>query len=478
MTIITNKTVPDGNTYSYKTTQIDTNTGNTTNIGNGTVANSESNRLIRDGVGNAKHKEQIRLHQNANTLYIRTVDDYERTEGSYDIRWIHSGSAHRRVVGNGYLLRFAHGNIDFALNLPTATVAQNIALMQFIAKANRELRTSQGLVSLGELRETIHAIRHPLESLKKGMAEYLAAVNLAGHRASRRSRSIKRGIDKRNYGYEPIARPDLSSLDDNLSERGVLHVRQKKRRSVVKLPASHARAISDAISGTYLEYANGWGPLIRDIDSTARTLAEHYTASGVGYKKISSLGTSEPVGSVYRSNGASISLAYDENYVVVKSSSCRIKGEVVVSHTGSREDLLRSAGFTLGDFGATLWELLPLSYVAGYFFNMSQILEAYAFNWAAVSWSVRSTRVKTQCTMTGTGLKPAAGLGVLVSLSGDLGRCVLHRTVTTRDGVSTRVPSLAFSLPGTHLLQRLANVSALAAQARSTSRQLSRLFNG
>lgn len=467
MTVLENKTTAIRDKYSWAIETIAPN-GNVTPYSNGTTNLSVRNaQLLRDGTSNPKFVEQIRKKQNATTPYERTETRYTRTSGSYEIRWVLSGSTHRRCRASGMIV---DGNTAYlnTVALASASSAQSKALAKFISRANNELRATQSLVSIGELRETIHAIRHPLESLKSGLSEYLLAAKHAAGKA--RSRPRKARVAKLQLGKD---------IDRDLVDRGVLLVRKgRAKRQKATLPVvSHSRAIQDAISGTYLEYANGWNPLIRDIVSYSRTLAEHFAAPGVGHVRINAKAEAEPSMTSTLVLTSLSSGEYDAHHSTKKAVSCRYVGEVIVSHTGSSQDLLRSCGFSLKEFVPAMWELLPMSYVSDYFWNMGNILDAFAFNWANVAWVSRSTRFRSTTKVTGINVRRGIGQPQ-VSASGNLGSLVVEQLKWTRDKPVSPMPSLAFRLPGSHLFSRLANTTSLLMQANSTSRQISRLLNG
>jgi hypothetical protein len=289
-------------------------------------------------------------------------------------------------------------------------------------------------------------------------------------------------VFSKTYGFSRKGKsPSLpSNVSDELTERGILFVKPPgSNRYRQPLPAaSHKRAITDAISGTLLEYQNGWAPLVREIDSASRALATHFAAAGVSTETVVGKGGSEPSGTSLVQVQSVANGTYTANYAVRKEASCRVVGQVVCSHTGSTEDLLRSAGFTWGNFAATIWELLPLSYVADYFLNMGNVLQAYALLRGSVPWTSRSS--KTLVTITGVGSNVAFNTfgGTLVWQKGHVGSSVTRLKSFERDVILTFVPSLTIQLPGSGLLRRLSNTSALLFQARSSSRQISRLYNG
>lgn len=425
--------------------------------------------LYRDGVENPRHVEQIRKKQNATTPYERLERLHTFRPGEYELRWKNSiGSNRNYYKGVGQMIVGDPTTINAGISLLSTSSVRSRAHAIFIKRAMDEQRTMMSGVSLGELRETIHAIRHPLESLKNGMREYGLAVKHASRKAVSRKGKVRR------------PRLNLELIDSDLLQRGVLIPRKGgPKRQRASLPVvSHGRAIRDAISGTLLEYQNGWSPLVKDIVATSRTLAEHFVENGVYFVSISSKAKERVDLSNVIVPTSLDGCEFDAHHARKKFVECRYKGEVTVRHTGSPTDLMNSAGFTLKDFVPTIWQLLPLSYVADYFWNMSNVLDAYAFNWADVAWSSRSTKISSIIDVTGWRLRRPAGSSNTELVRGSLGSCRVVQNRYLRDFPGEWVPSLAFRLPGTGLIRKLANTSALLAQFHSTSRQISRLLNG
>jgi hypothetical protein len=395
----------------------------------------------RTKVTDPNWKSKVRRHENATLPYYADRRRYKLTTGKIErVAYASFGLFDRwETVGNLVMIR----DYPPPAARPTNDMFESRAYLKWVKKANKELRTLQSGVSLGELRETIHAIRHPLESLKKGLSDYLRAVpSRAEKRLGGNARRMSRG--------------------------------------------KRSKAVGQAISGTYLEYANGWAPLVGDIDAAARTLAEHFTASGVSYRKIttSERETDEVHSQYYNpSNGTDFPVILVDRKDTFENS-VRITGEVAVHHTGSSSELLNSSGFTLGEFVPTAWELLPLSYVADYFFNIGDVLSSYAFlNGSRTWWSVTDRR-RRLVTMKGSvnyDVELPGGYPYYsrhVYARGNPGSCEYEHTLISRSNPSYITPYIEFSLPGSHLLKRLANVSSLGVQALTSSRQLNRLIHG
>lgn len=387
---------------------------------------------VKEGSQNMSWRYLVRHHLSAMTPYHRLAMRIRVSPGSINSVYDVGGGIKNFIEVKGDIVTPSSMTFHAPVTLADLKLA---VYLKWLKKANAELRTSQGLISLGELRETIHQVRHPLESLKNGFMDYLKAVP---KRASQR-----------------VGRTGAKSI---------------KRRT---------KAVAEAISGTYLEYANGWAPFIADIDNTARTLAEHFASPGVSYRRVEARQKVERIFSsrqvtAFESTGDP-SAEWRRFQTCFKTSACEIVGEVVVAHNGEPSRLLEASGFSFREFVPTIYELIPLSYVADYFWNMGDILEGFAFCSGNRAWWSRSTINKSNGSVTGSVTPPS---GSVTSRSGSPGGCEIQGTELVRDDPGETDLSISFSLPGSHLFSKLANVTSLGVQSLTSSKLLNRLIHG
>lgn len=383
----------------------------------------------KSGVQNPGWKQKVRNHQNATSPYTCDLTELTLTKG-----WSYITD---RYIDGRVRIEDCRGWFIQAIQQPQLGVVGNVesrAFENFVKKANAELRPLMGLVTGGELRDTLKMFINPLGALKQGIHNYLREVVLRSRRATRN-------------------RPG-----------------RKSRKQI----------LSEVISGTYLEYANGWKPLANDILAASRVLAETLNPSGLGYRKINASAANPKVTIQPAAFLSSITSGFSwvQRDIERRESSCRLVGEVVARCSGDVASVQEAAGFTLRSFVPSAWELIPMSYVADYFFNIGNALEAWCFTNGSVAWYCRTTRLKSVRIHQGQVRVPPTpgGLGQLISFAGDPGRVVITRTSLLRGIPSGYTPSLAFVLPERNLLERLANVSSLLVQARSSSTQISSMY--
>jgi len=315
----------------------------------------------------------------------------------------------------------------------------NQALMKFITRARSVQGSFQGGVFLGELRETIHQIRHPAGAIRSLLSDYLGAVK-------KRSGKVAR-------------------LNGRVVSNGSIGERSRVARNTLQ----------SMISDTWLEFQFGVKPLVNDVIDAAQALAR-YNIDDFPSKVVTGKSRySQELGDnfITRSLGTGQLVTR-----IRKTSSVQVKiyGCVKVQCSAGASHAAALAGLTWRDFAPTVWELIPYSFLVDYFTNVGAIVEAASFNTASVAWAnigvyVRSVSEQVEQRFspftspnghyirTGSGLTPS-------------GPIRLERFVKTRQKyIGGYMPSLAFKIPGVH--QSL-NISALIGQSQALSRRLAR----
>lgn len=379
---------------------------------------------VRVGIENPKWRSKVARLENATNPYSRqSARISEAIPGKYRIYRRETATRYRTIRGSGWFCQPLIGSLDpYLANDPNVS---NQALVRFVKKCKAAGRTYRGFVGLGEMLETISAFRHPLKSLKKGFSDY--------------GRAVERNARERVRGVRTIG----------------------ARRAAVK----------QAISGTYLEFANGWLPLIRDIDDLSNTVARRLEMRTPFTQRVeASASTTFLVGGISNGWTNSNELWYRPAWGGERVVSCRLVGVVKVEMRGS-SSFQRAFGVLPSDFVPAIWELLPLSYVANAFVDITGSLETLGFDPSVLAWCSRSNRTRVTAGFSGADLKVVNSVDTL-----QLGKPSVMKVVATslvRDNPKSFIAWPVLRVPGgSYNWARLANFTSLFIQFRSHSLSL------
>jgi hypothetical protein len=370
------------------------------------------------GLDNPGYKDQIRNRSNATTGYFRNSLVVERT-GPTSMK-LHFRNSTGDSGDQEYSGPFIPSG-SYAIEPFDFGDLYNQALMRFVADARQKMTSFQGATFLGELRETIHMIRHPADALRQGIGNYL--------------KSLKRL--KSNSGFRRM-KP---------------HQRRK------------------AVAGTWLEYAYGWRPLMSDIDSAAKALANNRHLSeettpvhGVA-REMKSYG-----GWVTTAVLGTTTLRCDNSGTL--ESSVRFTGAIFTEASNPLTYQARNFGFDPSSWIPTLWELIPYSFLVDYFSNVGAIIDAYSLPNSRLAWGCYTRRnhmiLKGQTSWSWDYPPGGSGIWQLEQVSQSPGIYQVSMRRFARSSLTEiPVPSLVFRVPGFERNWRQwANMSALLAQSR------------
>lgn len=321
---------------------------------------------------------------------------------------------------SGQLVNLPFPGYDTGMDVASA---DNQAKIAFLNKCRGAQTAFQGGVFIGELRETLHSIRHPAQA-------------------------IRRGID----AYAGAARKNLSKLS-----------RQARNN-----PVSN-KQVRKMLSSTWLEYSYGWKPLASDISDATEALARQITRHSR---------TSSPM---IRGNGKEIlndftiqdfASASVPGYAVVYS--WRFSGSVSVKYYGKVQletektlpSLQQNLGLQLQDFVPTVWELIPYSFLVDYFTNIGDLLSAYSVAKSSISWVSKTVRMSNQSSACDLRVeKSGESPGFSFRAGGAAGNLSYDAAYVTRrlSDVNALDPGFEFKVPGPSSLKWL-NIGALARQ--------------
>jgi hypothetical protein len=304
----------------------------------------------------------------------------------------------------------------------------NDALMGFVSKAIRAQQDLQGLVVLGELKETIHMIHSPLSTLRNSLFGYFA--------------HLKRAVKAPSFR--------MSSLTRN-------------------------KVIRAVISDTYLEYQFGWKAMVNDIDHGLRALA-HVVAYREPTRYVLGESIRQRLGQRYAGPVSAATGFVDTRLKTEHRTSVRVYGVIRCRPAGDVDHIRSSFGLTWPDIIPSLWELIPYSFVVDYFTNIGAIISAACFNTASVAWVNLGSSLTNSVSQIDQQYSPLPSpnghqfidSSTLVPSTG-----FHHEKFIKSRGpfIGSLIPSLEFTLPG---FRQDFNLLALLGASRETSRFLAR----
>lgn len=332
----------------------------------------------------------------------------------------------------------AYGADFYAHTASVSSSAEAAALTKVYDRIRQDAYKTNGLLFVGELAETIHMLRHPLDAAHKATSRYLDAL------------TIKRAQINRN-------------------------VRRRKSDTGNTYRARKLQALKDSMSGSWLELQFGWKPAIsdaKDIVGAAISLL-----SGENRRRSRIVGKSPVVKGAFEQNSTGLQITNLQTKVTWRRyTEADVRYIVGLSHSlDGPGDLLdqvrRSFGFQIQNFVPTVYELIPYSFLIDYFVNLGDIVEAACTDTSGVTWICRTERQRTLVTVDETSFgydeSWSSGTWHIKSLTGDLSshRSLKRTTFTRTNPPSLSIPPLVVSVPGIESTKWF-NMAALLVSAR------------
>lgn len=225
-------------------------------------------------------------------------------------------------------------------------------------------------------------------SLKDSRTQYNAAVFLGECRetATHLARTARRLVS----GYRQFRKGNIIEATKQLLGKSDIPVRSQFVHRSLKRRAKEPNW-ADTASSAWMEFSYAWRPLLSDIDSAAKYIAEKQVTKTLSVYPVSRAHKAWIKSRDRTSNGS-----YSEEVQNEQFTSVRYTYELYPKFI-RQPSTLAELGFT--DPATVMWELLPLSFVVDWFINVGQVLESlFEFNQWTVKRGLRSSRRrKTRC---------------------------------------------------------------------------------
>jgi hypothetical protein len=313
------------------------------------------------------------------------------------------------------------------------TEVESASLAKLYEKLDSVKTELSGLVVLGEMRETLKMIRHPMDTFRKQTESYFEAL-------------------------------------------------RKRKSSVSKMPVKYRKPEwNKIITGTYLEFVFGAVPTYNDIIAGVKVL-ERYRNGDPLRKRISAEHTlsssTEVIDGPFKSTTGIVMVFRKEDFITTEIGSKFIIGLQVQEEiaNSSLDRVLALSGFKLDEFTPSLYELMPWSWLIDYFSNLGDLINAGTTDTSSVLWVVRDRRQKTTLTSSPSAVDPTPhyiGSYVINHWSGSFGNSATTRTTLVREPLDDiPMPTFQVTHPGDNV-KKLLNMLAVANSLRAGYRELS-----
>ncbi len=325
---------------------------------------------------------------------------------------------------------------DFKPNMRYDLIAESN--QKIYDKIYAEHNSFNGYAFLGEIKDTIHLIRHPMSVISDLTETYIDTVakNKAAFR-HQHSLLIRKG-----------------RLLRSVNQR----IRNQKRINAL---LSKERKLA---SNLWLQLRFGVLPLIQDVQNFAQTALDQLISQQERYKwyKATSKGVVpglDFIPDIFQLYGSYYKNTYDQKH----RGNCRILAREKLELRGPNKELLDVLAVSSGLLEPgrllipALWDLTPLSVFADYFVNVNSVLTAALTDTSKIDHVELQYR-ESKDTSTTTSLLSGITSGWR-NLAHQDGYCIVSNYRYQRKEWALTIPSITFTLPiGSPI--RLANLAA------------------
>lgn len=309
-------------------------------------------------------------------------------------------------------------------------------------KIRSESSSVNGLLVLGELRETINMLRNPLSAARKATSYYLNAL-----------KSMRKEVTRK--------------------------VKFRKSDTVKTFSQRRHHAVKEGMSGSWLELQFGILPAISDAKDILEEIAMH-SVNPWTHKRSKVSAISTPRFAYFEDFNSQNQWIYDTMYMssmMSRKSTSSIRYDVglqkrVDGPWNEAHSMRQRLGFEIQNFVPTIYELIPWSFLIDYFVNLGDIVSAVTTDTSDVFFITSTTNIETTIRVTEQMLPRSTGAGqgyyqtIDMTGYGNSSRVIKHRSIVRTVHDKLPVPQLVFSIPGMDSTKWV-NMGALLAQARS-----------
>jgi hypothetical protein len=294
----------------------------------------------KQGVSNPVWQKQIAAKTNATTPYVLQKRVYSPGNGYAVATWSVYGpptpySWRKNVC-------YAQGSIlaPYLSGVPSRDPAiveqcEVAARSDFLGKI-RDMRSPfKGPVFLKELRETMRMIKNPMDSLYKGIRDYVST-------------------------------------------------NRRRRRQIHRNPT--------ILSDSYLEYTYGWQPLLSDVKSGLETYNRLIGRAQVHPVRARHEMSGPPAlstGMAYAGTWIQLSWTRKRVFEVTCVVGGALKDQLTTGPSASRA--LDLCAFRMDEFIPTVWECIPYSFLVDYFTNVGSVVNGWFTQTSDLAWVFQGT---------------------------------------------------------------------------------------
>lgn len=350
---------------------------------------------FRSGVELPKYLETIKNGGDATTSFDGTRNSYSAVRPStLRLDWRDGNALYRDVI---YTLQMSGARFSYApfnKDPVSFTSADNQALQRMYSQITKAQTTLNGIVTLGEISETIALLRNPLASLRSFTSKYQLLV----------------------------------------------------KKQILLSKGKFVRDAEATIRSLYLEYVFGIRPLINDINAIASILVEDMDKP----RRIRFVSTGSSVTSREVTQQVNVFSAFwSQRDLFVTEVGVRYFVGLSIEEQDLRKSYTSLLGFNPQQFVPSIYALIPFSWMADYFMNLKAIIEASTYLSLSLSYCAKTTKVNRNTFRTNLPniAQTRLAYSTLVSMTGDAGSSLASSITVSRRKATLTIPKFQVKLP-------------------------------